>query len=82
MKPGTPQNVPFCSACFLQTPLVLRGCHQVNIKKNLYNKCNLMKFNMTFHDVFRASEFVSKKSHGSRTRMNKSAIPCHAERVF
>ena len=24
---------------------------------------------MTFHDVFRASEFVSEKSHGSRTRM-------------
>ena len=37
---------------------------------------------MTFHDVFRASEFVSKKSHGSRTRMNKSAIPCHGEHVF
>ena len=37
---------------------------------------------MTFHDVFRASEFVSEKSHGSRTRMKKSAIRCHGEHVF
>jgi len=39
-------------------------------------------FNVTFHDVFRASEFVSQKSHGSRTRMKKSAIPGHGEDVF
>ena len=39
-------------------------------------------FKMTFHDAFRASEFVSEKNHGSRTRIEKSAIPCHGEHVF